>query len=560
MTLHRRMFLKQLGLSTAGLSVASLRVGLLAAAAPGYQHLPRSAPEAQGVASSGISEFLEAIPTAKLELHSFMMVRHGHVVSECWWAPYRHDATHWLYSLSKSFTSTAVGFAVTEGKLKLDDRVVDFFPDQLPAIVSDNLAALRIKHLLTMSVGHKTDSTATVVGNPAQSDWVKTFLSLPIENPPGSVFLYDSGGSFMLSAIVQKVTGQKVVEYLEPRLFAPLQIQQKSWESSPLGINCGGWGLSVVTETLAKFGQLYLQRGLWNGRQLLPSQWVDEATTFKIQQPVSWNSGSEPAAQADRTASLADPGAALSKLRQTSDWYQGYAYQFWRCRHNAFRGDGAFGQFCLVLPDEDAVVAITSETGNLQGVLNLVWDHLLPAMHDAPVKREIAADARLKQTLRTRTLPLPPGEAKSALADSTSGRTFMLEPNSLGIESVRLQFADDSCLFALKNATGVFEVRCGLGKWLDGTTQMPGEPPALLPNSEKNAKPIKVAAAAAWRENGTFEMQWRFYETPHRDTVVCKFHGDGVDIQFLNSITAALGSNQLLHPELRPPLKGHAVS
>jgi hypothetical protein len=389
---------------------------------------------------------------------------------------------------------------------------------------------------------------------------VKTFLSQPIENAPGSVFLYDSGGSFMLSAIVQKVTGQKVVEYLEPRLFQPLAIRQKSWDSSPLGINCGGWGLSVVTETLAKFGQLYLQKGLWNGKQLLPSHWVEEATTFKIQQPALWNSGSDPAAQADRAASLADPSAALAKLKQSSDWYQGYAYQFWRCRHNAFRGDGAFGQFCLVLPDEDAVVAITSETGNLQGVLNLVWDHLLPAMHEAPIKRQPSATARLQQTLRTRMLPLPPGESKSELAMSISGRTFTLEPNSLGLESATLQFAVDSCLFALKSPRATYEVRCGLGKWLDGTTQMPGEPPALLPNSELSAKPVKLAAAGAWREDGTFEMQWRFYETPHHDTITCKFQGDDLEIQFLNSISVALGSNQLLHPEMRPRLKGHANS
>ena len=557
MTLHRRAFLKHVGLGTAGLSAASsLRIGLLADEAGPHQNLPRSSLQTQGVVSSGIWDFLEAIPVANIELHSFMLVRHGHVVSECWWAPYRRDATHWLYSLSKSFTSTAVGFAVAEGKLKIEDRVVDFFPDRLPPNVSDNLADLRIKHLLSMSIGHKTDSTVAVAFNPAQPDWVRTFLSLPIENPPGSVFLYDSGGSFMLSAIVQKVTGQKVIDYLEPRLFEPLQIRQRAWQSSPLGINCGGWGLSVATETLAKFGQLYLQKGQWNGKQLLPSQWVEEATTFKIQQPVTWSSGSGQAAEAERAAALADPAAALARLRQSSDWYQGYAYQFWRCRHNAFRGDGAFGQFCVVLPDEDAVVAITSETGNLQGILNLVWDHLLPAMHDGPVNNGRTVDARLALTLRTRALPLPHGVPRSAMMSAISAKTFTLEPNSLGMESVTLQFAADSCLFTLKNAKGRYDVRCGLGKWLDGTTQMPGEPPALLPNSEQG--PLKLAAAGAWQEDGTFEMQWRFYETPHHDIVTCKFHGDDVQIQFSNSITTALGPNQTLHPESRPVLKGHA--
>jgi CubicO group peptidase (beta-lactamase class C family) len=546
MMLHRRTFLKHIGLGTAGLSAASsIRFGLLAGESSSQQFLPRSAPEIQGIDSGGVWDFLEAIAAAKIELHSFMLARHGHVVSECWWTPYRRDATHWLYSLSKSFTSTAVGFAVAEGKLNIEDRVVDFFPDQAPPVVSDNLAALRVKHLLTMSIGHKTDSTPAVAMNRAQTDWVKTFLSVPIEYPPGSVFLYDSGGSFMLSAIVQKVTGQRVVEYLEPRLFGPLQIRQKSWERSPLGINCGGWGLSVTTETLAKFGQLYLQKGRWNGKQLLPSQWVEEATTFKIQQPPSG-------------PDAADPAAALAKLRQTSDWHQGYAYQFWRCRHNAFRGDGAFGQFCVVLPDKDAVFAITSETANMQALLDVVWDHLLPAMLDKNVAADPSSNSRLTLALRNRVLPLPPGTSSSAMSAKISGKTFKLEPNNLGYDSVRLQFAADSCVFTLSIGTNSYELRCGLGKWLDGTTQMPGEPPALLPNIEQSAKPLKVSAAGAWREDGIFEMKWRFYETPHHDTVTCQFHGDEVELRFMNSVTVDLGPDSSFHPENRPALKGHA--
>src|SRR5262249_53568237 len=150
------------------------------------------------------------------------------------------------------------------------------------------------------------------------------------------VFLYDTGATYMVSAIVQRASGQKVIDYLTPRLFEPLEVHGMTWETCPRGINTGGWGLSVTTETLAKFGQLYLQKGSWHGKQLLRPEWVEEATTFKIQQP-------------------ADPAGDVSP-----DWHQGYAYQFWRCRHNAFRGDGAFGQFCIVMPEKNAVVAITS--------------------------------------------------------------------------------------------------------------------------------------------------------------------------------------------------------
>jgi hypothetical protein len=278
-----------------------------------------------------------------------------------------------------------------------------------------------------------------------------------------------------------------------------LQIQQKTWESSPLGINTGGWGLSVTTETLAKFGQLYLQQGQWDGQQLLPTQWVSEATSFKIQQPATWNSGSDPANQAAYTASLADPAAALANLKQGSDWYQGYAYQFWRCRHNAYRGDGAFGQLCIVMPDQDAVFVATAETGHMQEELNLVWDHILPAMHAKPLpKAPTTLSAQLNTELSTAVLPLPTGDLSQSIAARISGRKFAIDANSLGIQSASLLFHGDVCTFSLSNATADFEMNCGLGTWRDGSTTLPGEPPGLLPRNDRDTSPIKVAAAGAW--------------------------------------------------------------
>jgi CubicO group peptidase (beta-lactamase class C family) len=552
--MYRRAFIKNLGLTATALgAMPSFPVRLLGAASA-QQFLPRSTPEEQGVSSAGILEFLKVLADAKLELHSFMLVRHGHVISECWWAPYRREALHSLYSLSKSFTSTAIGFAVTEGKLKVTDRVVSFFPDQLPATVSDNLAALTVANLLSMSAGHKTDSIATLVRNAQQPDWAKTFLSLPIDYTPGSVFLYDTGCTFMLSGILQKVTGQKVVDYLQPRLFDPLQIRQESWETSPLGVNTGGWGLSVTTETLAKFGQFYLQSGQWNGQQLLPRQWASEATSFKIQQLPPPNSGSDPANQA---ASPADLAAALAKLKQSSDWHQGYAYQFWRCRHNAFRGDGAFGQLCVVMPDQDAVFVATAEVSNMQDELNLVWDHILPAMHDTKLaKASTTMSARLKSELSTAALPLPKGDLNQPIAANISGRKFAIDANDLGIQSASLQFSGDMCTLSLSSASASFTLECGLGSWRDGATNLPGEPPGLLPYNSADLKSIKVAAAGAWQDANTFQMRWHFYETPHHDTVTCTFEGDTLRIEFLNSITESLGPNRAQRPDTRPVLKG----
>jgi CubicO group peptidase (beta-lactamase class C family) len=530
MTLNRRTFLKRLGLGAAGLNLVSSLPVCLGAEAAGIRQLPRGTPEEQGVSSAGILAFLGAVADSRHEFHSFMMVRHGHVIAEGWWAPYRKTAPHMLYSLSKSFTSTAVGFAVTEGKLDVDAPVTSFFPDDLPAAVSANLAELRVKHLLTMSVGHAKDSTPVIT---REQNWVKSFLSLPIANAPGSVFLYNSGATYMLSAIVQKVAGQKVIDYLRPRLFEPLDIGGVTWETCPRGINTGGWGLSLQTDALAKFGQLYLQNGVWNGRQILSPAWIEKATTFKIQQP-------------------AGEGADLEKLKQTSDWHQGYCYQFWRCRHNAFRGDGAFGQYAIVMPEQDAVVAITSETSDMAGELRLVWEHLLPAMKDNAPLTEAASADQLKQKLASLALPPPMTQTASPTAARISGKSFQIESNAAGVRTVRFDFRNAACTFTLTDANAEYALPCGLEKWAESQTNMPGTPPKLTVG---NLLPAKVAATGTWKDADTFVMTWRFYETPHHDTVTAHFDGDTLKLEYLNSITG----NSPSRPETRPPLIGRAV-
>jgi hypothetical protein len=376
-----------------------------------------------------------------------------------------------------------------------------------------------------MSVGHAKDSTPIIT---KEKNWVKTFLSLPIENPPGSVFLYNSGATYMLSAIVQKVSGEKVIDYLRPRLFAPLDIRGMTWETCPRGINTGGWGLGVQTEALAKFGQFYLQKGAWNDQQILPAAWIQEATTFKIQQP-------------------ADKGGDLEKLKKTSDWHQGYCYQFWRCRHNAFRGDGAFGQFMVIMPDQEAVVAITSQTADMQNELNLVWDHLLPAIKDTALPADREAQAQLGHELASLALPLPQARTASPMADKISGKTFRIEPADAGAQTVSFFFHRETCTFTLTDGKGEYAVQCGLGKWLDGECNMPGTPPKLTVG---DLRPCKIAASARWKEDNTFEMIWRYYETPHHDTVTCHFEGNNVTIEFMNSVPG--------HKETRPVLRGQA--
>ena len=251
----------------------AILIVLFGSICPAAEPLPRSSPEAQGISSSAILAFIESTDKNIESLHSFMLVRHGHVVAAGWWSPYNAESPHALYSLSKSFTSTAVGLAIAEGKLSVDDLVLRFFPEDLPAEPSKNLKAMRVSDLLRMSTGHQDEPKRT-----RETPWTKTFLAQPVPFKPGTHFLYNTSATYMLSAIVQKATGMTLLDYLKPRLFEPLGIEHPTWETSPQGISTGGFGLSIRTEDIARFGQLYLQKGNWNGKQLVPVAWVDAAS------------------------------------------------------------------------------------------------------------------------------------------------------------------------------------------------------------------------------------------------------------------------------------------
>lgn len=322
--------------------------------------LPRSTPEQEKVSAQKINDYLADVKKSGQDLHSLMVLRHGKVVYETWAEGYAANQPHILNSVSKTFTATAIGFAVQEGRLTVNDRVISYFPDNLPDTVSPFLKELKIKDLLTMTVGHETEPSGEIRSLTAPGSWETRFLAHPITYAPGTHFVYNSLATYMLSAILQKVTGEKVINYLYPRLFRPLGIVGANWEESLSGVNLGGWGLFIKTEDMAKMGQFLLQKGKWNGKQLLNESWFDEATQAHIRQAPSW---------------------VNSKVKaKDSDWAQGYGYQIWRCRHNAYRADGANGQFIIVLPEQDAVIVTTANINDMQAEINLIWKHLLKAL------------------------------------------------------------------------------------------------------------------------------------------------------------------------------------
>jgi CubicO group peptidase (beta-lactamase class C family) len=253
MALNRRDFLKQTGVGIAAFSLVSWLPGAYANDLKRTSGLARSVPEVQGLSSRQILAFVEAVEKTNLGLHSLMIVRHGKVIAEGWWDPYKAELKHTLFSLSKSFTSTAIGFAVAEGILTVEDKVVSFFPEEKPADIGQNLAAMRIKDLLTMTTGHEKDTIGPLLGE-TECCWVKRFLSLPVEREPGTFFLYNTGATYMLSAILQKVTKTTLLDYLTPRLFKPLDIKGADWETDPDGIDTGGFGLRLTTDFYRRYG------------------------------------------------------------------------------------------------------------------------------------------------------------------------------------------------------------------------------------------------------------------------------------------------------------------
>lgn len=454
--------------------------------------LPRTTPEQVGIVAQQVIAFLDDVKKHESELHSFMLLRHGQVAAEGWWGPYTPELPHMLFSLSKSFTSTAIGMAVHEGIITLDDAVVSFFPDDLPGDVSEHLAAMQIRHLLMMGTGHDQDTMDALIAA-EDGNWVRAFLELPVPHVPGTHFLYNTGATYMLSAILQKASGQSLIDYLNPRLFEPLGIQNPTWDICPRGINTGGYGLNVTTEDIAKFGQLYLQKGLWNDVRIIDEEWINEATSKQI--------------------SNGDGG--------DSDWAQGYGYQFWRCRHGIYRGDGAFGQFCIVMPEQDAVVAITSGTGDMQVILNSVWDHLLPGFLSDPVAADESSVA-LSEYLAKLQLEVPQLRSESMLEAQVSGKRYEIEQDQMEqapfpLKDLRIEFDKDSARLNLKLES---EDNLTLGRehWLSEST------------ITIEGKDTRIAGSFTWKSHDELVLTLQAMETPFSVTLEIHFVDDAITI------------------------------
>lgn len=480
--------------------------------------LKRSSPEAEGIPSSAVLEFIRAVEQHVHPMDAvqgFMLLRHGNVAAEGWWTPYGPQSPHPLQSLSKSFTSTGIGLAVQDGLLTVDDPVLKFFPDDAPTNPSENLKAMRVRHLLSMNTGHKTDTTEHVYQHlyqispfgpwlhqkeymtrhglaDGENNWPKVFLSLPVEYQPGTWFVYNTGATYMLSAVLTKLTGESLVEYIRPRLFEPLGIENPFWETDPRGINLGGSGLHAKTEDIARFGQLYLQKGMWNGKRIVTEEWIAEATK---------------------------PHSDNSNTQINPDWTVGYGYQFWRCRHDCYRGDGAFGQYCVVMPEQDAVLAMIGGLQNMQTVLDKVWQHLLPAMQPQGLPANPQGYGGLCEKLAVLSLPLPNGQPSSPSSNQWSGKTYKLHSNHLKLDSVAIKFNHERSTLILRDERGEHPIQIGHGTWLKETTNLRGH----------DNEPI--AATGAWIAEDTYEVRLCYYHSSFCPLFRFRYLSDEVQIE-----------------------------
>jgi CubicO group peptidase (beta-lactamase class C family) len=472
------------------------------------QSLPRSTPEAEGVSSEAIQKYIEKIGPKKHELHSYMLIRHGKVISEAWWKPYAADKVHSMYSVSKSWTSTAIGFAVAEKRLSVQDKVISFFPEYADLKDKAFIQDLRVQDLLTMSVGHEKEPLRSVIV--MQPDWIRGFLNHPIVSKPGTKFLYNTLATYMLSAIIQKVTGETTLAYLKPRLLDPLHITGIDWESDQKGINVGGWGIRVKTEDMAKLGLLYLNKGKFEGKQVLPAAWVEEATSKHIDQ--------EPDATPEKRAT-----------GQYADWIQGYGYQFWRSRHNSFRGDGAYGQYILMMPDQDAVLIITSESQDLPDDLNQVWANLLPAFQAKALPSNPKALAALKAFNASRQLEAP----ISSQANKPLNTELNLDKNPFDFAKMALKTKGDAAILTITTKDSTQHTfKLGFRTWGIGKSNLVG--PYMLRAARVDlAKKAPFDYAGSYRilDDESIEITLRYFESPHHWTIIWKANG----LELINS-------------------------
>lgn len=473
--------------------------------------------------SASIQRFFNQIEQCELPVHSLIVCHHGSTVAEFWREPYRMDCPQLLYSLSKSVTSIAVGIAWDMGLIRLDDPVISFFPERLPERVSDKLSAMTIHHLLSMTAGHKGDIYPIVA---KEQDWVKAFLAQEVDHEPGTQFQYSTHSTYMLSVILERVTGQNLVDFLLPRLFVPLGIARPVWETCPMGVTAGGMGLSLTTSDVAAFGQMLLKKGVFKGKRIVSEQYIQLAISEQ-----------------------SDNRKGANRI----DWAQGYGYQFHRCRDGCFRADGAFGQLCFVSPKDGIVIAVTASYPTmdmLQTLLNLIYEHLLdevdsdssddaqehrhedvqkegnplsidhssqctsaePWIWTVPLHREVRHTVGGKHAQQVLELP------------ELHQHVYVMQPNASGLKRVSFDAQSDTMQLQLSYGDER-DIALPINSAQPMRTKAVFHKDSSMPLQE-------VVVYASWLNECTLQAKLFYIETPYVVTYMLKFQPQSIELEF----------------------------
>jgi len=451
-----------------------------------------STPEQQGMDSALLVKMFDFIEQKDVYIHSILIVRNGYVVMKVYFYPYQSDIEHQLASVTKSFTSALVGIAIKEGYIDgVDTKVLDFFPGRAVANNDSRKQAMALEHLLTMTAGldwseRPYSSPDTPFAQMRQSpDWVQFFLDLPMAEEPATTFNYNTGGSHLLSAIVQEATGMSASSLAQTALFEPLGISDVSWPSDPNGVSYGGSGLSMLPRDMAKFGYLYLNDGIWEGEQIVPAEWVQ---------------------------------ASAAKHIDTFDVAPGYGFQWWVYRDSAYCATGSGGQYICVAPDQEMVVVFTGALENSDH--NLPWllvdMFILPAAKSTePLPENPPAAASLEAKIHQVEQPEPqPAPPLPEMAQHVSGKTYLLEANPLNWHSFVLSFPGDKVLLEMSIEDDHLESLVGLDDVFRIT----------------EAKVGSLAQRGFWRNEETFIIDGQFLGGAERYEMRLTFEGNTVDV------------------------------
>jgi CubicO group peptidase (beta-lactamase class C family) len=472
------------------------------------KYFNREVPEKHGVGSMDIIRFLHAVKDIKSHLHSFILLKNGVVIAEGYQYPYEPGLPRLLHSGSKTFTAVAIGIAVGEKLLKLEDKVISFFPEYVDVEMDRKFPEMTVKNLLEMATGHYVDSIMEITD---KDDWIESFIKMPLKNDPGKEFLYDSGGTFMLSAILSKVTGITLEDYLKPRLFEPLEITEYEWDQKN-GITTGGWGLMLKPEDFAKLGMLFLCNGEFNGKRILNESWIEMASSKQID---------------------------TSDIEIREDWSQGYCFQMWRGSENTYRADGAFGQFCIVAPDKDIVAVITSEDGDSQELLSAFYKNIVQKAKDHPQFANGDVQDELTRMLCDLSKPFIFDATASYIERKVNRKKYLIHHNDKDLH-VSFDFQGSELKVTIGETQIIESSKVTFSK---GVMECEIAPVTFIKFFDHSNRRWKYAAHHEWVNDHILLLNIYYTETAHRQQFEIAFEEDSFDLRVISGLKKLLDAS-----------------